>query len=407
MIEFITGLSLVFSILIVGNFFLLLIIQINSLNNKKLENNFFIIALISGSIAIISYIFDTILWITKPNPYLRINLYLSLFFFFTVCFYFWYKHYTKIISMTESFVLNFQILNKTSITSWLNPISKIDLLFFIGFLLDFIYYFTYFFRIDYIFDIFWNLLGINNEIGRVVTVFSHIAFLSGCVFFYISYIIIKNNLIELKKVPLFEVISIIFIGFANIFLFINDFLLTMRLYDDEIGTFLVNVGLLIIFISLIMLLVNYVYLNPSHVQSPSILKEIAEMLKTIDKSSLDNNVEKIKTPKSQTRTIEALDIPQKLNGTCIIILIYLLKNSESNMTAKDLEINLKLNKSTISYNLKLLENFMYITRINAIELFINDQNRNEEFDQRQKFILINENGRKFLATIHNYLDTIF
>ena len=71
-----------------------------------------------------------------------------------------------------------------------------------------------------------------------------------------------------------------------------------------------------------------------------------------------------------------------------------------------MEENLKLNKSTISYNLKILENNEFINRISPIEKEMIVKS-DLEVDQRQKFISINENGRNFLLSLQQYLNSIF
>lgn len=413
MIDVIPALSLLFSILILACFFLLLIIQINSYNSKKIENQFFIIAIVAGTIAIISYIFDTVLWIKQPNFETRRTLDSILFFFFTICFYFWYKHYSEIIFLKGKEKRKYNYLQLLQpYLNWLEPIDLIDILFFIGIIADIVVYFGYYFNLDSLFNPLWYLFALDNVHDRYVTFLSHIAFLSGLVFFYISFIIVANNLIELNKVSILELFAIVPLGFSNFFLFFNDVFVTYGIYSPDLALFLVNIGLLIIFISLIILLVNYIVVNPSHIQSPSLYKDIVELFKTIDDPSFQK--EKILEVSAKPDfPIEAqkslnLEIPHKLNGTCIIILIYLMKNSKLNTLAKDLEVDLSLNKSTISYNLKILEKNEFISRSSPLELkgksiFSSDK----ELDQRQKFISINENGKEFLVMLHDYLGSIF
>lgn len=419
MIDPISAISLVLSILIVGCFFLLLIMQVNSLANKKIENFFFIIALIAGTIGITSYTFAVILNVSVTNQNVDEvinNLHSYLFFFFTICFYFWYKHYEKIITLHDySPLKKYDIFTRFDIVSWLDPITKIDLLFFIGLGIDVIYYSLYLVHLNLIvFGFIWNALGIGNTDGRMPTVFSIIAFLSGLTFFYITYIIITNNLVELNKVPIFELLAIIALGFSNVFLLINDILVTFGFYPLALSYFIVGIGLLIVFLSLIMLLINYILLNPSHVTSPSLFKDIVQLINTIDdpvfesaiKSQFKSGQSILPTP-GVTKSFDRLYIPQKLNGTCIIILIYLMKNYKlSTILAKDLEENLKLNKSTISYNLKILENNEFINRISPIKMGMTVKS-DAEIDQRQKFISINDNGKNFLLSLQQYLNSIF
>ena len=71
--------------------------------------------------------------------------------------------------------------------------------------------------------------------------------MSGIIFLYITYIIVKNNLVELGKVLIYELIAIITLGFSNVILFINDLLYTYSYYSDETSALIVNIGLLITF----------------------------------------------------------------------------------------------------------------------------------------------------------------
>lgn len=414
-IDPISIISLVLSILIVGCFFLLLIMQINKFSNQKVENPFFIVAIIAGSIAIISYIFDTILWISKPDVTTRINLQSYTFFFFTISFYAWYKHYQKILLVLPSSEnLNYNnILKKFRLrTNLMNSISTFDILIFIGLAVDVLYYVFYILGINLMFGFFWDLLHLNNTDGRMVTIFSHIAFLSGFIFFYVAYIIISNNLIELNKVLIYELFAIIILGFSNLFLFFNDIFVTFSLYSYDIGNLIVSIGLLTFFISLIMLLSNFIILNPSHIQNPSILKDIAHLINKIEdpvftKQILNSDDGLHSIESNQQKIINNLQIPQKLNGTCIIILIYLMKNNNhTTLLAKDLEIDLNLNKSTISYNLKILERNDFIIRNSPISKNLL-QYQDDNLDQRQKYISISDNGKKFLIMLNQYLSSIF
>ena len=420
MIDTLSIIGLVLSFLIVACFFLLIIIQINSYNNSKVENLSFILALIAGLIAISTWIFDLIIWdnnscnisLTNQCIITRSNLNGLLFFFFTISFYFWFKHYQKIILFnSKKYSLQFNLLKRFSFISNVQySISFIDILFFIGIFLNTIVYLGYFFGLGGIFNIFWQLVDLPNNAGRFVTFLSLIGILSGGIFLYITYIIIKNNLIELGKVTIFELFSITVLGFTSVILLINDILITYNFYGGDLNTLIVNIGLFTIFISLIILLVDYILLQPTHIQSPSLYKDIAELIKTI-------KIENVVTPKSEieiptiqilSEDISKLEIPQKLNGTGIIILIYLMKNEKvKNLLAKDLETDLKLNKSTISYNLKILENNSFITRKTPIEISINENSSEDELDQRQKRILINENWKKFLIELQKYLNSIF
>ena len=420
MIDTLSIIGLVLSILIVACFFLLIIIQINSYSNNKVENLSFILALIAGLIAISTYIFDLIIWVnnscnintTNQCILTRSDLNGLLFFFFTISFYFWFKHYQKIILFnSKKYSLHFDFLKRFNfISNAQYSISFIDILFFSGIFLNTIIFLGYFFGFGKIFDLFWQLVALPNPTGRFVTFLSLVATLSGGIFLYITYIIIKNNLIELGKVTIFELFSMTVLGFTSVILLINDVLITYNVYGNDLNNLIVNIGLFTIFISLIILLVDYILLQPTHIQSPSLYKDIAELIKTIKIEGTvipksENELPKLSPP---SQDITQLEIPQKLNGTGIIILIYLMKNEKAkNLLAKDLESNLNLNKSTISYNLKILETNSFISRKSPIEISISGTSSEDDLDQRQKRILINENGKKFLIELQKYLNSIF
>ena len=264
-------------------------------------------------------------------------------------------------------------------------------------------------------DLFWSTIGLDNGQGRFVTITSFNAFLSGWIFFYITYIIIKHDLIELNKVRNYELISIVTLGFSNVVLFFNNIFITYGFYSYDSATLIVNVSLLVLFFSLIFLLIDFLLLNPSHIQSPSLYKDIAKLITTIDDPSFKltgyEDPSPYRSDSSRTNdTIETFNIPQKLSGTCIIILIFLMKNANlKNLLAKDLEANLNLNKSTVSYNLKILENNNFISRNTPIESKVKDNISKDEvdLDQRQKRISINQNGIRFLVQLYQYLNAIF
>jgi DNA-binding MarR family transcriptional regulator len=90
-------------------------------------------------------------------------------------------------------------------------------------------------------------------------------------------------------------------------------------------------------------------------------------------------------------------VPKKLSSTSIVVLLYLLKMPVDGTFAKSIESDLQLNKATVSYNIKILEENSLIER---------DITTVQE-DQRFKKIKINKNGLNFLFTFYQQLSSYF
>lgn len=88
---------------------------------------------------------------------------------------------------------------------------------------------------------------------------------------------------------------------------------------------------------------------------------------------------------------------QGLSSTSFKILLYLLEHLDRGTYSSAIEYDLGLLKSTLSYNIKLLEEKKLVTRDKSTILD----------DQRFKIVIINENGVKLLYRIYKRLDEIF
>ena len=240
--------------------------------------------------------------------------------------------------------------------------------------------------------------------GRAVTVTSHISMFSGaCVYFYIIYIIMHNNLLELGKLKPFETIPIFLMAFVNVLLFVNNFLFTYGIYDYSTQLIILNVGILLFFVSMLSLVLEYIIENPPHFKSPSLYKEIYHELDELSETHvLKSTMDEKKKESVELNLIREAIL--KLNGINILILMYILR--EKSVIAKDIEEEFNIKKATVSYNIKLLEEYNFIERSSNIEKILQEGRSVEktEVDQRKKYIIINENGKDFLRSLHHNLE---
>lgn len=401
--------------MLISAFYLLLLMQIYNSKTQKLDNNSFMIGLLSGGIAFILYLFDLINKLSTNNELLTIHLESLMFISFSLCFYFWYRHYFSIVSLfydkeeSKSLLLNFKLTNKI-----FKPLSALDIFLISGILISVFSYILLFLNILTLFDFFWEILGIpgGGGLGRAVTITSHITFLSGAVvFLYITIIIISNNLLDFGKLKVYELMPILLLSFINIFLFINDLFITFDFYtgSGEISEIFIIIGLILFFISMLVLIIDYIIVNPFHLQSPSIYKQIKLNLDLLnEEDGLLVSITDFEDSYNIQDLNKKLDYIQKMNGTSILILLYILRND--NVIAKDIEDEFNIKKSTLSYNIRILETEKFIERTSRMEKRLQeggDIDTDDDLDQRQKIIFINEKGRKFLESLHYSLKGIF
>ncbi len=241
----------------------------------------------------------------------------------------------------------------------------------------------------------WSYLGISTHPGRVVTIVSHIAFLTWVSVCTIAlYIIITSDLIELRKISTFEFISIAIQLITTSFLLLEDLFITFSVYDRDMSNMLITIGLLVLFLGLLSLLLNYLLFDPTHVQSPSIQLEYYEKLQNIFSSQVTetNN----KRSDSISASVATLT-PKKLPSTALFILIHILNSNNFISYARSIEENLNLSKSTVSYNLNLLEN----------EYLIERKTGNLQEDQRFKVVILRDKGMEYLLLVYLQLEKHF
>jgi DNA-binding MarR family transcriptional regulator len=391
MLDLIIFFDILLKILLIVSFSILLVFQIIQAQEKKLQNYYFILALIFGLLATAPYLLDPILWEaiidegTKVSY--RIFLQSTSITIYAIFFYLWYKHYEAIYSLEP--MKEFKWENYALIFLTVANVI-IYLLHFLGF-----------FPWDFLQDLFE--MGLMPDFligggGRIVTYLTHIGFFIGILAYgLILYNSIKFNLLELNKVSLVELIVIILLFITNILLFVNDVLLTLNLYGSlgpVIAAPIVTGLTFLLLLGLIFLIFNYMVFNPRHILSPSINREFYDKLNNLLDS--DNKTLENKKQIPDKADVDNFDL-KKLNSTSIELLIYLLRHSDEGTYARSMETDLQLNKATVSYNLRILEENSLIDRFESLQ----------ENDMRFKRIKINETGLQFLMTFHSKLSNYF
>ena len=109
---------------------------------------------------------------------------------------------------------------------------------------------------------------------------------------------------------------------------------------------------------------------------------------------------------SESDIDSTFELMQKLNGTSILILMYIIRNKD--VIAKDIGLEFSIKKSTVSYNLKMLESNKLIERTSKMEKALAENpDELDDFDHRQKIITINEDGIRFLELLNYNLKGMF
>ncbi|MHA1992543.1 MAG: hypothetical protein ACW981_02790 [Candidatus Hodarchaeales archaeon] len=391
MLDLIIFFDILLKILLIVVFSILLVFQVIQAQEKKLQNYYFTLAIIFGLLATPPYLLDPILWEVivdvATRDSIRIFLQSTSVTLYAVFFYFWYKHYEAIYSLEPMKEFKWQNYVLVFLT-----VANLGI---------YLMHFLGFFPWDLLQDLYdrglMPLFLIGGG-GRIVTYLTHISFFIGILSYgLILYNSIKFKLIELNKISLVELIAIILLFITNVLLFVNDVFLTLEIYGSlgsVIGTPILTGLTFLFFVGLILLIVNYMIFNPGHLLSPSMNREFYYKLNNLLGS--ENKVLENKKPVADEPEINTFDL-KKLNSTSIELLIYLLKHSDEGTYARSIETDLQLNKATVSYNLRILEENSLIDRFESLQ----------ENDMRFKKIKINEDGLKFLMTFHSNLSNYF
>ncbi|MFQ5980983.1 MAG: hypothetical protein ACE5OZ_22820 [Candidatus Heimdallarchaeota archaeon] len=339
--------------------FLLFIIQFQQIQKKAIDTRFFLLAMLMGSIAFTILLVDTVLWEIDPVDANRIFYLILVFLFLQLFAYFWYLHYESIISA---------VLPKSQI---LPPLSLIILN-------------------GVIVGLF--VIGVNINAATLVPQITFLAWLplGGL----IVVIIVRNDLIELKRIPAIELGAVVIQMGAAAFLLVVSVVRSLGVLEKDASSFLTAVGLIAFFLGLLVLLLNYLLVNPPHVQLPSLQHELFAKMQLAfadQKEHIDSQIDDFVS----TSATEL--IPKKLPSTAIFILIHILNATDFTSHAKSIETTLNLNKSTVSYNLALLEKEALIER--KIERL--------DDDQRIKAAKISSPGLDFLFSFYLQLERHF
>ncbi len=340
-------------------FFLLFAIQLQQIQKKAISTRFFLFAMLMGSIAFGILLFDTILWEIDPSDENRANLIIFVIIFLQLFTILWYWHYESMINV---------ILPKTR---GLAPLSLVILnLGILGL----------------------HLLESDFDAVALATQLGFLTWIPICSI--IIAIIIRNDLIELKRIPTIELVAIgIQLGSAAVLL-AEDLFFALGLYDKDLSSLLTLLGLLVFFAGLLLLLINYLFLNPPHVQLPSLQHEYFIKMRTAftdQKGKIGAQIDDF----ISTSVTEL--VPKKLPSTAIFILIQILNSEDFTSYAKSVEENINLSKSTVSYNLALLEK----------EGLIERKTINLQDDQRVKAVTICDKGFDYLFSFYLQLEGHF
>ncbi|MFW9914522.1 MAG: hypothetical protein ACFFGZ_02830 [Candidatus Thorarchaeota archaeon] len=340
-------------------FSFLFIIQLQQIQKKAINTRFFLVAMLMGSVAFGILLLDTILWEIDPSEENRIAFILLVIIFLQLFAIFWYGHYESMVNV---------VLPKMQV---LAPLTLVILNL--------------------------GILGLHllESDFESVTLAMQIAFLTWIpICSVIIAIIMRNDLIELKRIPMIEVVAIgIQLGSAAVLL-AEGLLYALGLYDKDISSLLTLLGLLIFFVGLLILLINYLFLNPPHVQLPSLQHEYFTKMRAAfadQKGKIGAQIDDF----ISTSVTEL--VPKKLPSTAIFILIQILNSEDFTSYAKSIEENINLSKSTVSYNLALLEKEGLIER-KTISL---------QDDQRVKAVTICEKGFDYLFSFYLQLEGHF
>ncbi|MHA2232690.1 MAG: hypothetical protein ACXAB4_09380 [Candidatus Hodarchaeales archaeon] len=253
-------LDMALKLFILSVFFILFITQLSQIRNEPIRFKYILIAMLSGVLGFSILLLDTIFWEVNPNKENRRIFHVVVFVFLQVYAYFWYLHYESIISVRMPKRRNLPLLALVILN------VTISSLYFLGFNLG-------------LFSELWDLLGISTHEGRIVTIVSHLAFFTWVPVCGIAiFIILGNGLVELRKISMIELAAIAIQFVASSFLLMDDIFITFSLYDKPTSELMVTIGLMVFFIGLLSLLLSYLVLNPSHVQSPSIQQEYYQQL---------------------------------------------------------------------------------------------------------------------------------
>ncbi|MFX0117459.1 MAG: hypothetical protein ACFFB3_23130 [Candidatus Hodarchaeota archaeon] len=374
-------------LLLAAVFFVLLVIQVYQMREKPLKINFFPIAILMGCIAFAILLIETILWELNPIKENRTAFHIFALILLQLYAYFWYLHYESNI--------NFAVPKWGNVTF----LSLITL----NLLIASLYFIENSYGILPAFSELWSFLGVSDDQGRIVTVLGQLTIFTWApVCAVVLNRIYHNDLVELKKIAPAEFLSITIQLIAATMVLLGNLLVTLKIDDDVISSLLIISGILLAFIGVLSLNLSYLLLKPPHIQSLSI-QHIQSPLNQHDhyEKLLSDFADKKRELETQIEDYGSGPVtelmPKKLPSTALFILIHILNSEGSSSYAKSIEADLGLGKSTVSYNLSLLEEESLVERKTEL---LGD-------DHRLKAITISKKGFEYLFTFYLKLEPHF
>ncbi|MHA2271697.1 MAG: hypothetical protein ACXACI_07530 [Candidatus Hodarchaeales archaeon] len=368
-------------------FFVLFTIQVYPMRERPLKTNFFPIAMLAGCIASAILLIETILWELNPIEENRTAFHLFALIFLQLYAYFWYLHYESNI--------NFAVPKWGNVTF----LSLITL----NLMIASLYFVETSFEILPASSEFWSFLGVSGDQGRIVTIIGQLTIFTWVpICGVVLNRVYRNNLVELKKITPAEFLSIMIQLIAATMVLLGNLLVALRIDDDVVSSLLIIPGILLLFIGVLSLNLSYLLFKPPHIQSPPIPPIQPSPIRPdhYEKllSAFADKKGKLKAQIEEYASAPVTDLmPKKLPSTALFILIHILNSEGSSSYAKSIEADLGLGKSTVSYNLSLLEEESLVERKTEL---LGD-------DHRLKAITISKKGFEYLFTFYLKLEPHF
>ena len=381
----VTYIDIVLRGLVTAAFGGILVIDFYRSKEKGIRNTFLAVAMIFGLMAMIPYTADWFYPFYPPNlrDEIRIFLHTTTFFLLALFYFTLYCHYEMIVSIKA-------------------PTGRLSLLYFLVALELVLIVFHFWGRLYDVINIFlavinsildfigFLLLGSNLQIGStdkpglIVTYTSHLTFILAILTFAIAiYLIIKHQLIELGKISFLELLALIIMLQVNIYLLINDFLVTHGYYSLDVALFLVTMNLLIFLVALILLIANYLF-SPLHGGTPLQMQHFLQL-----REAFLGDTHPVVDTENKIDVHGELIVP-KISSTSLEILLQLIKHRGVGTFARTIESETRMSKGTISYNLTQLLKTEMIERTED----------HLEGDLRFKRVKISRKGLQYLKGLY-------
>lgn len=387
-------------------FLIMLIIHIYQARKIRLQNYYFLLAMLFGTLAFIllalEFIIENADWTT--DGIFRVQLIIfslsTAFVLATYFFYFWYRHYEAIVNIKPKKPLNIILIILLIIS------SSFYIIYLLGFYPDLAILIVNAIPDLSVQKFFTNSITVITPelyyaiLGRIVTVSSNILFPFGIIVTsYVVYLFVKTNLKETNKSSNIEFLSIILFLSSLILYFLNNFGTSFSLFTEPDWVLPLNNSIFLTGMTIV--IVQYIVKSPPHILNPSLQLGYFKQLKDIF-TNKDISTDKSNSVSSENNDIYSLTSirageKRRLTAIAIEVLLYLLAKHGEDTYAKEIENDLQLKKATVSYNLHILEEHNLINRDESIL----------QKDQRLKSIKISPTGISVLLNIYQSLINIF